>query len=115
MSLNAQLYVSLVQLVACGSLVQLVPCGSLVQLVPCGSLVQLVACGSLVQLVACGSVSYWCRSPEIASSGEVPAVREAFGGVLQSLVSLATKHPVECIDTLSLLCCIPYSRCVCVV
>ena len=55
------------------------------------------------------------RVNELSCSGAIEAVREEFGEVFQHLVSMATKHPVQFIDVIALLCCIDYQRSVTIV
>ncbi len=47
---------------------------------------------------------------DVACGGMADKVREAFATVMQDVVELASKQPVICIDTITLLSIIPYTR-----
>lgn len=46
----------------------------------------------------------------VACGGMAEKVREAFASVMHAVVELASKQPVACIDTISMLCIVPYTR-----
>ena len=46
----------------------------------------------------------------VACGGMAGKVREAFSNVMHAVVELASKQPVACIDTISMLCIVPYTR-----
>ncbi len=47
---------------------------------------------------------------DIACGGVAQQVREAFAGVMQAVVELASKQPTKCINTITMLCVVPYTR-----
>ena len=47
---------------------------------------------------------------DIVCSGLVQPVRDAFATVMQSVAKLASQQPVACINTIALLCTVPYTR-----
>ena len=47
---------------------------------------------------------------DIACGGMGERVREVFGSVMQAVVELASKQPASCINTIAMLCVIPYTR-----
>ena len=47
---------------------------------------------------------------DIACSGLVQQVRDAFGNVMHEVAKLASCQPVACINTIALLCTVPYTR-----
>ena len=51
---------------------------------------------------------------DVACGGVAQQVREAFGGVMHAVVELASKEPSKCINSIAMLCVVPYTRCVCV-
>ena len=46
----------------------------------------------------------------VACGGMAEKVREAFASVMHAVVELASKQPAACIDTISMLCIVPYTR-----
>lgn len=46
----------------------------------------------------------------VACGGMADKVREAFASVMHAVVELASKQPTACIDTISMLCIVPYTR-----
>lgn len=47
---------------------------------------------------------------DIVCSGLVQPVRDAFAKVMQAVAKLASRQPVACINTIALLCTVPYTR-----
>ena len=47
---------------------------------------------------------------DIACGGMAQQVREAFAGVMHAVVELASKQPSKCINTIAMLCVVPYTR-----
>ena len=47
---------------------------------------------------------------DIACGGMAARVREAFSSVMHAVVELASKQPAACINTISMLCIVPYTR-----
>lgn len=47
---------------------------------------------------------------DIACGGMAERVREVFGSVMQAVVELASKQPASCINTIAMLCIVPYTR-----
>ena len=47
---------------------------------------------------------------DIACGGMAQQVREAFAGVMRAVVELASKQPAKCINTIAMLCVVPYTR-----
>ncbi len=47
---------------------------------------------------------------DIACGGMAERVREVFGSVMQAVVELASKQPASCINTIAMLCVVPYTR-----
>ena len=48
--------------------------------------------------------------PDIACGGMVEKVHEAFAEVMYAVVELASKQPSACINTIAILCVVPYTR-----
>lgn len=46
----------------------------------------------------------------VACGGMAEKVREAFSEVMHAVVELASKQPAACIDTISMLCIVPFTR-----
>ena len=47
---------------------------------------------------------------DIACGGMAEKVREAFAEVMHAVVELASKQPSACINTIAMLCVVPYTR-----
>lgn len=47
---------------------------------------------------------------DIACGGMAHPVREAFANVMRAVVELASKQPSKCINTIAMLCIVPYTR-----
>ena len=47
---------------------------------------------------------------DIGCGGTAQQVREAFAGVMHAVVELASKQPSKCINTIAMLCVVPYTR-----
>ena len=47
---------------------------------------------------------------QIACSGLVQQVRDSFANVMQAVAKLASRQPVACINTIAVLCTVPYTR-----
>jgi E3 ubiquitin-protein ligase HECTD4 len=47
---------------------------------------------------------------DIGCGGMAQQVREAFAGVMHAVVELASKQPSKCINTIAMLCVVPYTR-----
>lgn len=47
---------------------------------------------------------------DIACGGMAQPVREAFANVMHAVVELASKQPAKCINTIAMLCIVPYTR-----
>ena len=52
------------------------------------------------------------RVRDIACGGMAGKVREIFASVMHAVVDLASKQPAACINTIAMLCIVPYTRCV---
>ena len=50
------------------------------------------------------------RVSDIACGGMAGKVREAFAEVMHAVVELASKQPSACINTIAMLCVVPYTR-----
>lgn len=50
------------------------------------------------------------RVSDIACGGMSGKVREAFAEVMRAVVELASKQPSACINTIAMLCVVPYTR-----
>lgn len=50
------------------------------------------------------------RVSDIACGGMAEKVREAFAEVMHAVVELASKQPSACINTIAMLCVVPYTR-----
>ena len=62
-------------------------------------------------LVCVGSVlRHGPRIKDVACSGMISAVRNAFLYVMHAVVDLASRQPAACINTIALLCIVPYTR-----
>lgn len=62
-------------------------------------------------LVCVGSVlQHGPRVKEVACSGMIGPVRKAFLNVMHAVVDLASRQPAACINTIALLCVVPYTR-----
>lgn len=46
----------------------------------------------------------------VACGGMAEKVRETFSSVMHAVVELASKQPAACIDTISMLCIVPFTR-----
>ena len=46
----------------------------------------------------------------VACGGMAAKVREAFSSVMHAVVELASKQPAACIDTISMLCIVPFTK-----
>ena len=50
------------------------------------------------------------RVSDIACGGMAQLVRKAFANVMHAVVVLASKQPAKCINTIAMLCIVPYTR-----
>lgn len=50
------------------------------------------------------------RVSDIACGGMAQPVREAFANIMHAVVELASKQPAACINTIAMLCIVPYTR-----
>lgn len=47
---------------------------------------------------------------DVVCGGMAHKVRQAFASVMHAVVELASKQPAACIDTISMLCVVPFTR-----
>ena len=50
------------------------------------------------------------RVSDIACGGTAHSVRETFANVVHAVVELSSKQPAACINTIAMLCIVPYTR-----